>query len=276
MSRIIRVFPRKTNATPDDELAVVNRPPGFFDEADAIHVSVTFSWDMPRAERLAKEWERVAPVTVGGPATGQRSEEFVAGRYIRTGYTITSRGCPNRCWFCNVWRREGVVRELSIVPGWNVLDDNLLACSRSHIEAVAEMLRQQKSLGHRVEFTGGLEAARLEDWHIYILRDLRPKQIFFAYDTPEDLEPLRDAGRRLLAAGWTPESKSLRCYVLCGYQGDTRDAADARMRQTIEAGFCPMAMVYRDSQGVKHHDWQSFQRMWARPAIVTLGGRRDA
>ncbi len=267
--RLIRVFPRRTKATPTDDLARVNREPDFFDEADAVHVSVTFSWDLPKAERLAKAWERVAPVEIGGPATGQRSEDFVAGRYIQHGYTITSRGCPNKCWFCDVWRREGGVRELLIEPGWNVLDDNLLACSRPHIEAVAKMLHQQKSEGNRVQFTGGLEAARLEDWHIELLRPLRPKQMFFAYDTPNDLEPLRDAGRRLLDAGWTVASKSLRCYVLCGYPRDTLGAADERMRQTLDMGFWPMAMVYRDKRGRKANEWGRFQRQWARPAMMS-------
>lgn len=58
--KIIRVFPRRTKATPDDELACVG-PPDLFAEADEVHVSVSFTWDKPRAEQLAKEWERIAP-----------------------------------------------------------------------------------------------------------------------------------------------------------------------------------------------------------------------
>lgn len=45
--RIIRVFPRRTNATPDDELVRVRETPSFFDEADEVHISVAFTWDMP-------------------------------------------------------------------------------------------------------------------------------------------------------------------------------------------------------------------------------------
>lgn len=43
--RIIRVFPTKTNATPTDELVRIRETPSFFDEADEVHVSVTFTWD---------------------------------------------------------------------------------------------------------------------------------------------------------------------------------------------------------------------------------------
>lgn len=111
-----------------------------FDEADEVHISVTFTWDMPRAEQLSKSWEAVASVKIGGPVTGQKSENFTPGMYLKNGYVITSRGCPNKCWFCSVWKREGTVRELPIMQGWNVLDDNLLACSDSHIKKVMQML----------------------------------------------------------------------------------------------------------------------------------------
>ena len=52
--RIIRVFPRRTRATPTDALAVVNRSPELFDEADEVHISVAFTWDIPVAEQLEK------------------------------------------------------------------------------------------------------------------------------------------------------------------------------------------------------------------------------
>jgi hypothetical protein len=85
--KIIRVFPRRTNATPIDEFAYVGSPT-LFSEADQVHISVTFSWDLPEAERLEKEWRHIAPVTIGDPATGQRGEEFTPGLYLKKGYVI--------------------------------------------------------------------------------------------------------------------------------------------------------------------------------------------
>ena len=266
MSKIVRVFPRRTRATPVDALAIVNREPDLFDEADAVHVSVVFSWDLSRAEYLSRQWRYVAPVFIGGPATGERSGDFVPGLYLRDGYTITSRGCPNRCWFCSVWRREGDVRELPIHDGWNVLDDNLLACSESHVRGVFAMLKRQSV---KPEFTGGLEARLLNQWHADALYDLRPNQLFFAYDTPDDLEPLRHAGKLLVNAGFkTKTSHALRCYVLCGWAKDTFSDAEARMKQALDAGFTPMAMLYRDDRGDVDKSWRQFQRLWARPQII--------
>ena len=266
--KIIRVFPRKTNATPIDENVRINTTPGFFDTADEVHISVCFTWDLQRAEYLSKQWRVVAPVRIGGPATGERGGDFVPGMYLKKGYVITSRGCPNKCWFCSAWKREGqVIRELPVTEGWNVLDDNLLACSSHHIEAVFAMLRQQKN---PIEFTGGLEAARLHKSWAYQLRTLRIKQLFFAYDTPDDLEPLQKAGEMLLDAGFTTQSHTLRCYVLCGYKGDTVKAATKRMIQTIDAGFTPMAMLWRRDDGYRNPDFigGNFQREWSRPSII--------
>lgn len=142
--KIARVFPRKTNATPDDDLVFFGQPPLLtLPEIDEVHISVAFTYDKAKAENLAYEWEQVGvPVKIGGPAYDDPATgEFVPGRYIKKGRTITSRGCNNRCWFCSAWRREGKLRELEIKDGWDVLDNNLLQCSEQHIRAVFEMLR---------------------------------------------------------------------------------------------------------------------------------------
>jgi hypothetical protein len=93
--RLIRVFPRKTKATPTDPLTYFG-PPDRHAEADEIHVSVTFSFDKDWAEYLAEQWRHVAPVKIGGVAYGDRGDEFVPGKYIKPGYVFTSRGCPRR------------------------------------------------------------------------------------------------------------------------------------------------------------------------------------
>jgi hypothetical protein len=261
--RLLRVFPRKTRATPVDDFVRIGLPT-MFDEADEIHISVTFTWDMPEAERLERQWRHIAPTLVGGPATGEPSQEFIPGCYIKNGYVITSRGCPNSCWFCEVPKREGrVVRELPITEGWNVLDDNLLACSRDHIEAVFAMLAKQKK---RPQFTGGLEAKRLKSWHLEAMRALRVDQFFFAYDTPDDWEWLERAASMLVAHGFSRQQA--RCYVLIGYPDDTLLYAESRLWETLDLGIFPMAMLWRDKTGTPNKDWKTLQREWARPAII--------
>ena len=236
-----------------------------------MHVSVAFTYDKEFAEYLAEQWRHVAPVKIGGVAYGDRGDEFVPGRYIRPGYVFTSRGCPRRCWFCSVWKRDPVPRLLPIVDGWNILDDNLLACPRDHVEAVFAMLRRQN---RRIEFTGGLEALSLQDYQVELLASLRPRPtMFFAYDPGDAFETLQSAASRLLEAGFTAASHLMRVYVLIGFPKDTFAAAEQRLRQMRSLGFTPHAMLWRPEtpsqmKWAPEESWRRFQRLWARPAII--------
>ena len=243
------------------------RQGGGLPDIEEVHVSVAFTYDMEKACQLAEQWMKLGvPVHMGGPAFNMPGGDFVPGMYLKKGYVITSRGCPNRCWFCSVPRREGGrLRELPITEGNIVLDDNLLACSRQHIEAVFEMLGSQKE--HPI-FTGGLEARLLRPWHVDLLRESRTQRMYFAYDTPDDYEPLVEAGRLLQVGGFERKSHKACCYVLIGYRGDTMEAAEKRLRDAWKAGFIPYAMLYRDEKGIVDSEWRKFQRLWVRPAIV--------
>lgn len=112
--------------SPTDPLAFFGPPTldAIAAEPDEVHISVTFSWDLEKADELYYQWEMLGvPVEVGGPAFGDRmSESFTPGLYLREGMTITSRGCPKDCWFCDVGKcANGRVIELPVQDGWNVL-----------------------------------------------------------------------------------------------------------------------------------------------------------
>lgn len=262
--KIARVFPRKTTVTPDDELCFFDQPPMFMPEVDEIHISVAFTYDLPRAEWLYKQWQGVGgPVRIGGPALNQPGGEFTPGLYLKPGNVITSRGCPNKCWFCSVHKREGPIRELEIKDGWNVRDDNLLACSDEHIKAVFEMLKRQE---RRPIFSGGFEAKLLKPWHVQLLKEVKVERIYCAYDTPDDYEPIIEAGKLFREA--KIRLRDTMCYVLIGYPKDTFEKAEKRLTDTIKAGFMPFAMLYKSEWGTTDPQWAEFQREWIRPEIV--------
>jgi hypothetical protein len=272
---LARVFPRRTRATPDDAYAFVGLPPAELPEGiTEVAISVSFSFDLKEAERLYDTWSKITPnCAIGGPATGMRGEEFVPGKFLKPGYTITSRGCDggSSCWFCMIPSREGPVRELPVREGENVLDDNLLACSESHILKVFKMLEEQKKLHRRTFLTGGLEAALIKEWHVELLKKLRPKEIFFGCDNEEKFCHLREAVKLFKEADYFSHN-TLRAYVLIGYRGDTLEDAERRLRRVKDIGVCPMAMLYRDLSGAiiqpERDCWKRFQRLWARPALI--------
>jgi hypothetical protein len=272
---IARVFPRRTKATPDDALAFTAPPSKEFlnalesrrQQLDEIHISVAFSYDMAKANQLAEAWQRVSvPVKMGGPAFNVPGGDFIPGRYLKTGYVITSRGCPNRCPFCAVPAREGyTLRELPVEDGFNVLDDNLLACSENHIKKVFAMLGRQPQ---KPLLTGGLESALLRAWHVDLLREVKAARMYFAYDQKSDYEPLAAAGKLLRDGGITKASHRAAAYVLIGYAGDTMEEAEKRLRATWDAGFVPYAMLFRGDSGKVDPLWAKFQRSWLLPALV--------
>jgi len=56
---LVRVFPRRTQATPDDDLAFIGPPPLFLPQIQEIHISVAFTWEVA--------WGHIAPVLIGYP-----------------------------------------------------------------------------------------------------------------------------------------------------------------------------------------------------------------
>lgn len=265
--KLIRVFPRKTNATPDDENVRFSEP-GLWDDGDEVRVSVTWTEDKQRGEEISEAWRAItSSVSIGGPAYDDPGGEFEPGMYVKRGYVITSRGCPNRCWFCMVPKREGTIRELEIKDGYNVLDSNLLACSDDHIRRVFDMLKRQPE---RPRFTGGLEAARMKPWIADELKILKPESAFFAYDEPSDYDPLLNACKIMTDVGILPDSgRAYWCYVLIGYNGDTMEKAEKRLNDVLRLNLMPMAMLFDKGKHREQRDgWIAFQREWANHFIV--------
>lgn len=251
--------------TPMDSLAFYDGPPLWELPEKEVHISTVFTYDKSRAEQLADQWGNAGyDVRIGGPAYNDYGREFVPGRYVKQGIVVTSRGCNNRCWFCLAPRREGNIRELPITDGYILQDNNLLQCSENHIRDVFAMLARQPQ---RPEFVGGIEAKELKDWHMDLFVGVKPKSIYLAYDTPDDYDPLFRASGMFKEAGLL-KNHTLMCYCLCGYNNDTFSKAEARMRQVVELGIMPFAMLYRDDNGKVDKEWQRFQRGWANPFIV--------
>lgn len=189
--------------------------------------------------------------------------------YLKAGCVFTSRGCPRQCPWCFVWRREGKVRELPVQAGNIIMDNNLLACSKSHIDKVIEMLKTQKD----ISFNQGLDARLLTDNFVESIRGLRIKDIWLAADYDGSDVPLGKAVRKL--ERYFNRNK-LRCYVLIGFRDDTIEKAESRLIRAYEIGTLPFAMLYRDENTrVYSRDWKTFQRKWARPAAYKSFMRRS-
>ena len=264
--RIIRVFPKRTSYTPTDDYAFIGMPPMscFIPEHDEVHISCTFTWDMDEAENLAYQWEGVTnkPVKIGGPAYHSPVDGFVAGLYVRKGIIFTSRGCNNNCPWCGVRQIEGTLRELPIVEGNIIQDNNFLQCSKAHKEKVFEMLRTQRGIC----FRGGLETDLIDDHFVSNIQSLRIAELWLACDTDAQLPRFRKACKKLTDAGFN--RNQIKCYSLIGHD---MEAEEQRNREIYRCGAMPFSQLERDFSRKKtqySREWNAFERTWQRPAAT--------
>ena len=264
----IRVFPDRNKWTPDDPLAFVGEPPLFRPGTPntPVMVSVTFTWWRKRAEQIADSWRVFyRNVMVGGPAYDDPGSEFTPGMFLKSGCTITSRGCPKKCGWCKVPFSEGALRLLDIKPGWIVQDNNLLATPEHHFAGVFEMLREQN---RAVSFNGGLDKHYLKPWHVSFFDSIKIRELWWACDVPDDFKFLIKA-RELFAH--IPQSK-MRCYTMFGYDGESLVDAERRIEKVYELGFLPFSQLYQPPTAdvptkIYGADWKAVNRKWSRPAI---------
>ena len=263
MNNIARVFPTRTSMSPNDADAYFGLPDMFTPLYDEVHISCTFTWDRGHAEYLKYQWANHGrKVLIGGPAYDSPSNDFVPGMYLKKGVVITSRGCPNNCKkYCFVPEREGKLRELPIVAGNIVQDNNILACSQQHIDKVFEMLKGQK----QIEFKGGLEARRITPQNAERLRSLKIKTLWLACDTDDGIKELNKAVSILNSVGFT--RSHLFCYALIG---DNMLKNENRLKKIWDIGCMPFAQLFQPKDKfIKYsHEWKRFNRAWELPAII--------
>lgn len=233
----------------------------FYDE---VHISVAFTWDVEKAMWLKEQWKAFGVnVKVGGPAIDGEGSKFTPGMYLKRGAVITSRGCPNHCPWCFV---KKPLEELPVSQGNNILDNNVLACSKPHLDNVFAMLGSQ----HYINFSGGLEATRVTDEIAERLRGLRIRQLFLAYDDQSRLKDLKKAVSILRKYF---KREYIRCFVLMGFKdNDTITKARDRLIEAWNIGTIPFAMLYRSDEGLcpqgPSKQWRRLQKYWTRPAYI--------
>lgn len=214
---------------------------------DTLYLSVVFTWDLPNARKIAEASK--IKVRAGGPAVALMPDYLadvaeIGGKlpysplqFHNPLATFTTRGCPNRCGFCAVHRLEPDFIELDdfeIKP--IVCDNNLLACSKKHFDAVIDRL---KALPF-VDFNQGLEAERFTFHHADRIAELKHPKVRFALDSKADYAPVTDA----IALARSRGLKDFGVYVLFGYH-DTPEEAKERLEYIRSLGIRPTPMRYQ-------------------------------
>ncbi len=204
---------------------------------------------------------------------GLKTLKFYPSKYIKQGVTITSRGCNKQCPWCLVPHTEGRIKPIGIEMGHIVQDNNLLQCPRWHVEEVFAMLRCQRrgSL-----LTGGLQSDLIKDWIVEELRSISIEEVFLAADSKEAIQPLEKAVQKLSFLRSKKEiearepARKLRCYVMIGYNGETLQQAEERLKKIWEIGCVPFSQLYQPpGEHIKYpREWKDLNYIWSRPAAM--------
>lgn len=164
-----------------------------------------------------------------------------------TAYGFLTRGCPNNCPFCIVSGKEGresyKVAELS--EWWSgqknivLMDPNLLAC-RDHMD----LLGQLATSGAWVDINQGLDARLLTPKNIDAIKQIKIKEIHFAWDLMKNSERVikglhlwKRYGKKNRHGNWGT------VYVLTNYN-TTMEENLYRIYTLRDMGYDPYVMIY--------------------------------
>ena len=164
---------------------------------------------------------------------------------------FTTRGCPNKCGYCMVWRMEP---EFYIEPAWKknitdvnrevcvVSDNNFLSAPHSHIKDVIETLNKYNK---KIIFNNGVDCRLINNENAQLLSSLTYIRSGFrtAFDRMEDDGHYQKAMEKMQKIGFKIKGNSY-TYVLFNYV-DTPQEAYYRATECWKYGSNPYLMRYR-------------------------------
>ena len=165
---------------------------------------------------------------------------------LREAVGFLTRGCPNRCPFCIVSRKEGCaskpVAELS--EFWTgqkritLYDPNILACAERE-----RLFLQLAGSNAKVRFEQGLDARLIDSDSVGLLKRIKTNELFFAWDLEKNTERITKGLLAFKAAFPDKQPRDLKVYVLVNY--DTDFKFDIHRIEWLKAnGFNPYVMIY--------------------------------
>jgi len=160
-----------------------------------------------------------------------------------TAYGFLTRGCPRKCPFCVVSKKEGAEsrKVADLDEFWRgqcnikLLDPNLLAAPEAE-----DLLMQLATSEALIDFTQGLDIRLLDRHRTTIIKKMRIKIIHFAWDNPkQDLAPHFERVKKWL--GYSHQKLSV--YVLTNYNSTHMEDL-YRVETLRRLGYNPYIMIY--------------------------------
>jgi hypothetical protein len=185
-----------------------------------------------------------------------------------TAYGFLTRGCPRGCDFCIVKKKEGSCSKkvADLLEFWNgqenivLLDPNMFACKDWR-----ELSQQLVDSRAWIDFSQGCDIRLMTEEKAEMLKQMKIKQIHFAWDKYEDKENIIPKFKTFKKiTQW--DYRKLGVYVLCNF--DTTFEQDLeRVYALRDMGFNPYVMLYDKEYIPQGHRLRHLQR-WVNNRII--------
>ena len=221
-------------------------------QPDITYASCVFTWNARRRNGLAPD------VIIGGSGInlvrklGPQVERIMPDYSLYPGVNFslgfTSRGCIRKCKWCIVPEKEGGIRAVArIYEFWDrrhrkivLLDNNLLAAPNWR-QTMEDLLAE----GLAVDFNQGLDIRLLNEENVWYLKQVKARQLRFAFDDIAYESALRRGIKLLLDNGIN--SRALSFYLLVGFGDDGTAVERVKILRSLDVDIYPMP--YKDASG---------------------------
>lgn len=180
---------------------------------------------------------------------------------MNTAYGFLTRGCPRGCDFCIVREKEGrcSVKVANLEEFWRgqknivLLDPNMFACREWE-----DLSRQLIDSRAWVDFSQGCDIRIMTEEKADALRQMKIKQVHFAWDKYEDRDMIVPKFRAFKEiTRW--DKRKLPVYVLVNYN-TTLEQDLERIYTLRDLGYWPYVMIYEKDKLPKGHVIHRLQR----------------
>lgn len=185
-----------------------------------------------------------------------------------TAYGFLSRGCPRGCGFCHVEAKEGrrAYKVADLNEFWNgqknvvLCDPNILAC-----RDWKDLLQQLIDSKAYVDFNQGLDIRLMTEEKAQMLKQVKMKQLHFAWDRYEDKEIILPKFKMFKEITGINE-RNLIVYTLCNYN-TTLEQDLERIYTLRDMGYWAYVMLYDKEHIPRGHIYKKLAR-WVNNRFV--------
>lgn len=193
-----------------------------------------------------------------------------------TAYGFLTRGCPNKCPWCVVPRKEGVIRPYMDVDDIAIegrrkivlMDNNILAAGDYAVQQLQKIIER----GYKVDFNQALDARLVTDEFARLLAKIHwiNRRIRFGCDTHKQIEDCERAISLINSYGYRGEYF---LYTMIGGKSDFKESFERvnywwkrnhECREKHLPNIYPYAQPYRDPDNPKFAplQWQKDMAGW--------------